>query len=77
MESICRDLASLEEQGHVEGFFNNVKNTEKLGGLIEDIRDAIMEYQVCIHILPISGASEIRTRLRYSRISMTRVVGSS
>ena len=73
----CRDLAPLEPQGDVEGFFNNVKNAEKLGGLIEDIRDAIMEYQVCVCYLSTSGASEVRTRLRYSEISTTRVVSSS
>ena len=31
----------------VEGFFNNVKNADRLGGLIEDIHDAMMDYQVC------------------------------
>jgi hypothetical protein len=36
----------LEEQAKVEGFVNNVKNTDILGGLVEDIRDAVMDYQV-------------------------------
>ena len=36
------------EQGKVEGFFNNTKDADKLGGLVEDIRDAMMEYQVFI-----------------------------
>jgi len=30
----------------IEGFFNNVLNADKLGGLVEGIRDAMMEYQV-------------------------------
>ena len=30
-----------------KGFFNNVENAEKLGGLVEDVRDAMMDYQVC------------------------------
>jgi len=76
LEGFCRDLAPLEEQGKVEGFFNNVVNADKLGGLVENIRDAIIEYQVCIHSLFISGTSDIRTRLRYSKISTTRIVGS-
>jgi len=67
----------MEEQGDVEGFFNNVKNADKLGGLIEDIHDAMIDYQVCFHILTISDISEVRTRLRYSKTSMTRVVDSS
>ena len=77
LEDVCRDLVPLKVQGDAEGFFNNVKNAEKLLGLIEDIRDAIMEYQVCIRNLSISSESEVSTRLRYSKISMIRVVGSS
>jgi len=34
------------EQGKVTGFFKNVKDAEKLTGLAEDIRDAMMDYQV-------------------------------
>ena len=31
----------------MEGFFNNVKNADKLGSLVEGIRNAVMDYQVC------------------------------
>ena len=48
LEDIHRDLALLGEQGKTKGFFNNVENADKLGGLVEDIRDAVMDYQVCI-----------------------------
>ena len=48
MEEVYRDLTLLSEQGKVQGFFNNIKNADKLGGLVEDIRDAMMNYQVCI-----------------------------
>ena len=34
------------EQGKVAEFFNNVENADKLGGIAEDIRDAMMDYQV-------------------------------
>ena len=47
LEGICSDLTPLAEQGKVEGFLNNVGNADKLGGLLEDLRDAMMEYQVC------------------------------
>ena len=47
LHDVRRDLAPLEEQGKVEGFFSNSENASKLGGLVEDIRDAMMEYQVC------------------------------
>lgn len=63
------------EQGKAEGFFNNVKNADKLGGLVEDIRDAMMDYQVCIHGRFASGISDVRARLHYSKISMTGVSG--
>ena len=74
LEDILPELGSLIEQGNVEGFFNNVKNADKLDDLVEDTRDATMDYRVCIYELLISGASDIRTRLQYSKISTTRVV---
>ena len=45
LQDTRQDLALLGEQGKVKGFFNNVENAEKLGGLVEDIRDAMMDYQ--------------------------------
>ena len=46
LEDIQRDLVLLGEQGKAKGFLNNVENADKLGGLVEDVRDAIMDYQV-------------------------------
>ena len=77
LEGVRRDLTSLEKQGNVEDFFNNVKNADRLGGLVEDIRDAMLEYQVHIPNLSISDTSDVRIRLRCSKISTIRVVGSS
>ena len=37
----------MEDQGKVAGFLNNAKDAEALTGLAEDIRDAMMDYQVC------------------------------
>ena len=48
MQDVHRDLVLLGEQGKVKGFFDDVKNTDKLSGLVEDIRDAMMDYQVCV-----------------------------
>ena len=36
----------MEKQGKVKGFFNNINNADKLGSLVDDIRDAMIEYQV-------------------------------
>ena len=52
LHHVRRDLLPLENQGKVEGFFKNTENSGKLGGLVEDIRDAMMEYQVCIPTQP-------------------------
>ena len=45
---VREDLTILTKQGKVKGFLNNVGDAATLGGLLEDIRDAMMEYQVCI-----------------------------
>ena len=47
LKEVLRDLAPLERQGRVEGFFNNTENAAQLGGLVEGTRDAMMDYQVC------------------------------
>ena len=51
LQGALRDLAPLKEEGKVEGFFNNTENAGKLGDLVEDVRDAMMDYQVCALIL--------------------------
>ena len=50
------------EQGKVAGFFKNVKDAEKLSGLTEDIRDAMMDYQVRITI-PLKSCSTLTPSL--------------
>lgn len=49
LESILQELEPLVEQGKIAGFFNDVKNADKLSGLTGDIRDAIVDYQVRPH----------------------------
>ena len=66
----------MEDQGKVEGFLNNVKNADKLAGLVENIRDAMMHYQVCIYGLFVSNISDVRTRLHYNKVSTIRAVNS-
>ena len=46
LRDVGRDLVPLKKQGKVEGFFNNSENAGKLSSLVEEIRDAMMEYQV-------------------------------
>ena len=71
MQGVLRDLNPLEEEGKVEGFFNNAENAGKLGDLVEDIRDVMMDYQVCAFRLWISIGSNICVRLHCSKGSTT------
>ena len=36
----------MEQRGKVARFLNGTEDADKLGGLVEDIRDAMMDYQV-------------------------------
>lgn len=47
LNGIDQDIIRLAEQGQV-GSFDNAENADKLGNVVEDIRDAMMEYQVCV-----------------------------
>ena len=76
LEDINRDLATLGEQGKTKGFFNNVENAEKLSGLVEDVRDAMMDYQVRSPIASFSRAY-VPCRHRYNGTYTTRVSYSS
>jgi len=62
----------LAGQGKVEGFFNNVSNADKLGGLVEDIRDALMDYQVSNQNGPTFPVPDTHFRPHYNKTSTTR-----
>ena len=38
----------MAKQGNVEGFIYKPKNADNLSGLVWDLHDAVMDYQVCI-----------------------------
>jgi len=46
LQDVLQDLAILQEQGKIEGFVKNAENASRLGGLVDEIRDTMMEYQV-------------------------------
>ena len=46
MEKVLKDLKALENQGNTADFINNDKDGKKLTSLAQNIRDAMMEYQV-------------------------------
>ena len=74
LQNILQGLELLAKDGNVEGFLNNPKNAEKLGGLVGDICDAVMDYQVCGQSEPIMLISDTHFRLHYNKTSMKKVV---
>ena len=65
LEYVHRDLATLGEQGKTKGFFTNAENAERLGGLVEDVRDVLIDYQVCAsNNLSFSCSSFLQTSLQ-------------
>lgn len=46
MERVLLDLTLLAEQGKVWGGLYSVRSANKLGNLLEDVRGAMVDYQV-------------------------------
>ena len=46
LEVVLQDLIPLTKRGKVTRFLNSTDDVNRLGGLAEDIRDAMMDYQV-------------------------------
>ena len=46
LEKVLQELIPLEKRGKVTRFLNSTRDAEKLSGLVEDVRDAMMDYQV-------------------------------
>jgi len=58
-------------------FLKNPENAQKLNGLVQDIRYALMDYQACVIERPVLVVANVRPRLRCSRISTMRVASRS
>jgi hypothetical protein len=50
LEDVHQDLTRLAEQGKVVGFLANTENAQKITGLVEDIREVMLDYQVCVPV---------------------------
>ena len=48
LDDVLKDLNLLRKQGNIAKFLKNTENVDTLSGMVEDIRDAMMEYQVCL-----------------------------
>ena len=76
LEKILQELILLAEQGKAEGFFTNVKNADILSGMVGDIHNAVMDYQVGNLTKFITLISNIHFRLHFSKASMNKIVNS-
>ena len=47
LKGVRQELALLARQGKVAGFLANAENAQRINGLVEDIHEVMMDYQVC------------------------------
>jgi len=66
------DLVTTQED--LAGFLNNIEDAHKLNSLVEDVRYALMDYQVCAFRELGFTVLNICPRPRCSKISMMRAV---
>ena len=48
LEEVHQGLTQLTGQGMAVGFLANTENAQRINGLVEDIREVMMDYQVCM-----------------------------
>ena len=75
LDNILKDLLPLAQQGKVTQFLTNAEVADRLDSMADDIRDAMMEYQVCPQLFgPTQPNAHVR--LRYNKTSFTRAASS-
>jgi len=47
LEEVDQELVRLAEQGKIVGFLANTETAQRINDLVEDIRQVMMDYQVC------------------------------
>jgi len=67
-------MGSIAAREDLAGFLNNPENARKLNGLVEDIRYALMDYQVRTPRILALQLSDTYRRLRCNETSTTRTV---
>jgi len=76
LDSIYQGLTLPAEQGDVMRFLANTESAQRINSLVEDIHEALMEYQVCIANCSFSTMSDLCARFHCNKIFTTRVVCS-
>ena len=76
LDDVLKDLNLLQKQGNIAKFLKNTENVDKLSGMVEDIRDAMMEYQVCLRSTSPLTLPNIHYRHPCNKTSLTKPAGS-
>jgi len=58
-------------------FLRKPENAQKLNSLVQDIRHALMDYQVCTHERLALVVADVLPRLRYDEICTMKAVSRS
>jgi len=51
LEGVCQGLTLPTEQGEVTEFLTNTENAQRINSLVEEIHEALMDYQVCVKLI--------------------------
>ena len=70
-------MNTMMTRNDLADFLNNPENTQRLDGLVEDVRYALIDYRVCGPQMIALIVSNICLRHRYNEISATRIVKRS
>ena len=72
LEGVRQALDLVAAQKNITQFLSNVENAQKLNDLVDDIREAVMDYQVRAESRGAAPVvSNIRFRLRCTAVSTT------
>ena len=74
LEDILQELEPLMKQGKAVGFLKSAEGADKLGGIIEDIREAAMNYQVFMSNYLMLAMSDTCIRRPCNKTSTTRAL---
>jgi len=75
LEDVRQALEPMTTQKDIAQFLNNTENAQKLNDLVDDIREAVMDYQVRIIRGHVLTASDTCLRLPYNGIPTITPVG--
>ena len=75
-KSFSIDLDRLKKQGAIAGLINNADNAGQLNWVIDNIRDAMLEYQVRTQVELTFPVPDVCFRRHCNKISTIRTVSS-